>query len=90
MVATDKASTNGQTILEINNLKTYFFLETGTVRAVDGVDLKLDRDTTLGLVGESGCGKSITAMSIMQLFQSPPGRIVDGEIWLHRQEARRS
>jgi oligopeptide/dipeptide ABC transporter ATP-binding protein len=72
-------------ILEIRNLRTYFFLETGTVRAVDGVDLRLDRNTTLGLVGESGCGKSITAMSVMQLIQSPPGKIVDGEIWLHRQ-----
>jgi oligopeptide/dipeptide ABC transporter ATP-binding protein len=84
MVATDEARSNGRTILEINNLKTYFYLETGTVRAVDGVDLKLERNTTLGLVGESGCGKSITAMSVMQLVQSPPGRIVDGEIWLHR------
>ena len=85
---TEAANANGNTILEIQNLKTHFFLETGIVRAVDGVDLKLERNSTLGLVGESGCGKSITAMSIMQLFQSPPGRIVDGEIWLHREGGR--
>jgi oligopeptide/dipeptide ABC transporter ATP-binding protein len=67
-------------ILEVRNLKTYFFLDNGTVRAVDGVDLDLDRNTTLGLVGESGCGKSVTAMSVMQLIQCPPGRIVEGQI----------
>lgn len=69
-------------VLEIRNLKTYFFLEKGTIRAVDGVNLSLDRKATLGLVGESGCGKSITAMSVMRLIQSPPGRIVEGEILL--------
>jgi oligopeptide transport system ATP-binding protein len=84
VVMAEPQRASADTILEIRNLRTYFFLETGTVRAVDGVDLKLDRNTTLGLVGESGCGKSITAMSIMQLIQSPPGQIVDGEIWLHR------
>ena len=72
------------TILEINNLRTYFFLEKGVVKAVDGVDLKLNRETTLGIVGESGCGKSITARSIMRLVQSPPGKIVEGEILFHR------
>ncbi len=70
-------------LLEINDLKTYFFLEKGVVRAVDGVNLTLRRKTTLGIVGESGCGKSITAMSIMRLIQSPPGKIVSGEILLH-------
>ncbi len=75
-----------ETILEINNLKTYFYLEAGTVRAVDGVNLTLQRQQTLGLVGESGCGKSITAMSIMRLIQSPPGKIVDGQIILHTKE----
>jgi oligopeptide/dipeptide ABC transporter ATP-binding protein len=67
-------------VLEIKNLKTYFFLDSGTVRAVDGVDLALGRNTTLGVVGESGCGKSVTAMSVMRLIQSPPGKIVAGEI----------
>jgi oligopeptide transport system ATP-binding protein len=71
------------TILDIKNLKTYFFLEKGTVRAVDGVDLSLDRKSTLGVVGESGCGKSVTFRSVMQLIQSPPGKIVDGQILLN-------
>jgi oligopeptide/dipeptide ABC transporter ATP-binding protein len=70
-------------ILEVNNLKTYFFLESGTVRAVDGVTFSLKRGQTLGIVGESGCGKSITSMTIMRLIQSPPGKIVDGQINLH-------
>ena len=71
-------------ILEIKNLRTYFFLDNGTVRAVDGVNLELDRNTTLGLVGESGCGKTVTALSVMRLIQSPPGKIVEGQILLHR------
>ncbi|MBN1284786.1 MAG: ABC transporter ATP-binding protein [Anaerolineae bacterium] len=73
-------------ILEIKKLKTYFFLEKSTVRAVEGVDLTLPHKTTLGLVGESGCGKSVTAMSVMRLIQSPPGKIVEGEIHLHRKQ----
>ncbi len=77
---------NTQPVLEVRNLKTYFFLENVTVRAVNGVDLTLDRRRTLGVVGESGCGKSITAMSIMRLFQSPPGKIVDGQIYLYPKE----
>ena len=72
------------TILELKNLRTYFFLDKGTVRAVDGVNLKLDHKSTLGVVGESGCGKSVTFRSVMQLIQSPPGKIVDGEILFHR------
>jgi oligopeptide/dipeptide ABC transporter ATP-binding protein len=74
---------DANTVLDIKKLKTYFFLDSGTVRAVDGVDIALDRNTTLGLVGESGCGKSVTAMSVMRLIQSPPGRIVEGEILFH-------
>ncbi len=77
---------DNETILDIVNLKTYFFLEGGTVRAVDGVDLSLRRRQTLGVVGESGCGKSITAMSIMRLIPSPPGKIVDGQINLYTKE----
>ncbi len=72
------------TILEIKNLKTYFTLEGKTIKAVDGVSLSLKRNETLGLVGESGCGKSITAMSIMRLIKSPPGKIVDGQILLYQ------
>jgi oligopeptide transport system ATP-binding protein len=71
-------------ILEIKDLKTYFFLEKATVRSVNGVNLTLPRKSTLGLVGESGCGKSVMAMSVMRLIQSPPGKIVQGEINLHR------
>jgi oligopeptide transport system ATP-binding protein len=71
-------------ILEIKNLKTHFFLEKSTVRSLDGVDLRLLSKSTLGLVGESGCGKSVMAMSVMRLIPSPPGRIVDGQINLHR------
>ncbi|MCL6512566.1 MAG: ABC transporter ATP-binding protein [Anaerolineae bacterium] len=73
-------------ILEVKDLRTYFFLEGGVVRAVDGVTFSLARRQTLGIVGESGCGKSITSMSIMRLIQSPPGRIVGGQILLHLKE----
>jgi peptide/nickel transport system ATP-binding protein/oligopeptide transport system ATP-binding protein len=77
-------------ILEIKNLHTYFYLEKGVVKAVNGVDLAIGRQSTLGIVGESGCGKSITAMSVMQLIKSPPGRIVDGQILLNREDGRGS
>lgn len=66
-------------LLEVNNLHTYFQTREGLVRAVDGVTFSLDRGELLGLVGESGCGKSITALSIMRLV-APPGKIVAGEI----------
>ncbi|MEM7738344.1 MAG: ABC transporter ATP-binding protein [Deinococcota bacterium] len=71
-------------VLDIQRLRTHYFLEKGTVKALDGVDLQLKRNSTLGLVGESGSGKSVTARSIMRIIKSPPGKIVDGEIWLHR------
>jgi oligopeptide transport system ATP-binding protein len=67
-------------LLEVKDLRTYFFTQEGTVRAVDGVSWDLDEGETLGLVGESGCGKSVTALSILRLIPNPPGRIVDGEI----------
>ncbi len=67
-------------LLDVKNLKTYFFTDEGTVRAVDGVDLYINKGETLGIVGESGCGKSVTALSIMKLIPQPPGRIVEGEI----------
>ncbi|MDA0353281.1 MAG: ABC transporter ATP-binding protein [Chloroflexi bacterium] len=67
-------------LLEVKNLRTHFFTEEGVVRAVDGVTWDLDEGETLALVGESGCGKSVTAMSILRLIPNPPGRIVDGEI----------
>ncbi len=66
-------------LLEIRGLKTYFYTEDGVVKAVDGVDFNVKKGEILGLVGESGCGKSVTALSIMQLI-SEPGRIVEGVI----------
>jgi oligopeptide/dipeptide ABC transporter ATP-binding protein len=66
-------------LLEVNNLQTHFFTRAGLVRAVDGVSFKLDRGELLGLVGESGCGKSVTALSLMRLVASP-GRVVGGEV----------
>src|SRR5438034_1724270 len=86
----DEAVIPTDSILEIKNLKTYFYLEKSTVRALDGVDLTLPRKSTLGLVGESGCGKSVMAMTVMRLIQSPPGKIVDGEILLHRKATGKS
>jgi len=70
---------NEQFLLEIVSLKTHFFTEDGTVKAVDGVDFNVKRGEILGLVGESGCGKSVTALSIMQLI-GKPGKIIEGEI----------
>lgn len=71
-------------VLEVSNLKTYFYLDIGVVKAVDGVDFTVDRGKTLGIIGESGCGKSVTVHTIMRLIQSPPGKIVDGSIKLYR------
>ena len=67
-------------ILKISNLHTYFYTDEGVAKAVDGVDLELEEGGTLGVVGESGCGKSVTALSIMRLIPDPPGKIVQGEI----------
>ena len=69
--------------LEIENLHTYFFSDVGTVRAVDGVSFDVPIGKTVGVVGESGCGKSVTSLSIMQLLQRPQGQIVEGEIRLN-------
>ncbi len=77
--------TDSQPILQINDLKTHFFLERATVRALDGVTLSLSAGKTIGLVGESGCGKSQMAMSIMRLTPAP-GRIVGGEINLRKRD----
>jgi peptide/nickel transport system ATP-binding protein len=69
-----------QRLLDVKDLKTYFFTDEGVVRAVDGVDLYINQGETLGVVGESGCGKSVTALSIMKLIPQPPGKIVEGVI----------
>ena len=68
------------TLLEIDGLKTHFFTDEGIVKAVDNVSFDLAEGEILGLVGESGCGKSVTALSLMRLVPNPPGRIVGGAI----------
>ena len=77
---------NEDALLEVKNLKTHFFTDEGIIKAVDGVDFSIPRGKTLCVVGESGCGKSITARSILQIVDSP-GRIVAGEILFHPSEA---
>ena len=71
---------NEDNILEFHNLQTHFFTDTGTVKAVDGVSFNIPKGSTVGVVGESGCGKSVTSLSIMRLLQGPQGQIVGGEI----------
>jgi len=71
-------------LIELNNLKTYFYTEDGVVKAVDGVSFTIERQKTLGIVGESGCGKSVTALSIMGLIPMPPGKVVSGNIIYYR------
>ena len=71
-------------LLDIRDLKTYFHTDDGVVRAVDGVSLSIAPEKTLGVVGESGCGKSITAFSTMRLIPSPPGKIEHGQILFHK------
>jgi oligopeptide/dipeptide ABC transporter ATP-binding protein len=79
-MADDKAQSNGtENLLEVKNLKTYFYTEDGVVKAVDGVDFTVKRGEVLGLVGESGCGKSVTSLSIMRLI-GMPGKVLEGEI----------
>src|SRR5436305_11725346 len=69
-----------ENLLEVNNLKTYFFTRSGVVKAVDDVSFTIKPSETLGVVGESGSGKSVTALSVIRLIASPPGKIVSGEI----------
>lgn len=68
------------TLLEVKNLTTSFFIEEGELKAVNDVTFHIEKGKTLGIVGESGCGKSVTALSIMRLIQEPPGKIVSGQI----------
>ncbi|MBC8508943.1 MAG: ABC transporter ATP-binding protein [Anaerolineales bacterium] len=74
------ANNNNQPLLEVKNLKTYFFTDDGVVKAVDGVDFEVQPGEILGLVGESGCGKSVTSFSILQLVDDP-GEIVEGDVY---------
>ena len=68
----------GNVILDVRDLRTYFFTYDGVVKALDGVSFNVRRGETVGLVGETGCGKSVTAFSITKLIADPPGRIMDG------------
>lgn len=70
----------GERLLEVNHLKTSFFTAAGEVKAVNDVSYYVDRQEVIAIVGESGCGKSVTQMSVMQLIQSPPGKIISGEV----------
>ena len=74
---------NREVLVDIKNLRTFFYTEDGVVPAVDGIDLTIHRGEVVGLVGESGCGKSVTALSIMRLIPNPPGKIIGGEIFFH-------
>ncbi len=76
----------GEVVLQVDDLRTYFSTRWGTVKAVDGVSFDLRRGETLGIVGESGCGKSVTMLSLMRLIPSPPGEIVGGRIVLQDQD----
>jgi peptide/nickel transport system ATP-binding protein len=80
------AGATAQPVLEVTALKTYFFTRSGAVKAVDDVSFALKRGETLAIVGESGCGKSVTALSLMRLIPEPPGRIVGGSIRLDNVE----
>ena len=73
-------------LLDVQDLRTHFFTDDGIVKSVDGVSFKMRKGETFGLVGESGCGKSVTALSIMKLIPSPPGKIVSGTITFDGQE----
>jgi oligopeptide transport system ATP-binding protein len=68
-------------LLQVKDLRTHFFTDEGVVRAVDGISYDVEEGETMGLVGESGCGKSVSALSILRLIPSPPGKIVGGEVW---------
>ena len=67
-------------LLDVRDLRTYFHVMDGLVKAVDGVSFSIKRGQTLGVVGESGCGKSVTALTIMRLLEVPPAEIASGEI----------
>ena len=82
MSAKTSDTTGDTNVLEVKGLQTVFFTNSGLFRAVDNVSFHVKRGETLAIVGESGCGKSVSALSIMRLVPNPPGRIVGGEIFL--------
>ncbi len=80
---------NKENILEIEDLHTYFYTDQGVVKAVNGVSFNVPKNATVGIVGESGCGKSVTSMSVMQLIQGPAGQIVSGHIRFNSEDYKR-
>lgn len=80
------SQTTGKPILEVADLRTYFYTRDGVVRSVDGVSFSVSEGETLAIVGESGCGKSVTSLSILRLIASPPGKIVSGSIRFHGED----
>ncbi|MDD4012408.1 MAG: ATP-binding cassette domain-containing protein, partial [Sphaerochaetaceae bacterium] len=71
----------GEKLLEVKDLRTSFFTVSGEVKAVDGISYYVDKKEVIAIVGESGCGKSVSQMSLVKLIQMPPGRILGGEVW---------
>src|SRR5256886_8657310 len=82
MLPPQAAETEAATLLDVEDLRTYFFLRGGILKAVDGISFALKAHETLAIVGESGCGKSMTALSLMRLIPDPPGKIVSGSVKL--------
>ena len=82
----EKGDANSDALLKVRGLKTFFYTAQGLVRTVDGVDFRLNLGETLGIVGESGCGKSVTALSLLRLIPQPPGKIAGGEIIFDKQD----
>ena len=80
--AADDRDAGGRQVLDVKNLETVFFTDSGLFKAVDDISFHVRRGETLAIVGESGCGKSVTALSIMRLVPDPPGRIVAGSVAL--------
>ena len=86
MTTVQNSVADNPVILEVNDLRTYFFNRTSTVKAVDGISFNLRQGETLGIVGESGCGKTMTALSLLRLVPKPAGRIVEGQILLNGED----
>jgi peptide/nickel transport system ATP-binding protein/oligopeptide transport system ATP-binding protein len=75
-----------QTVLNVSDLRTYFYVKEGVAKAVDGVSFQLKQGLTLGLVGESGCGKTVTGLSVIRLLDEPPAKIISGQISFEGQD----
>ena len=86
MVTNESNVADNEVMLEVNDLKTYFFNRSSTVKAVDGISFQLKRGETLGIVGESGCGKTMTALSLLRLVPKPAGKIIEGQILLNGED----